>query len=102
MSEKHLGKDIGVSTLENIDPSEHIVYADDVSYGESGIRGLIGSPYVLGAAMLAALGGFSFGYGSLHLPVFNSVLYGALTQRLRRPRSDIPYLGHASIRRTIP
>lgn len=36
--------------------------ADDVSYGPNGFRGLISSPYVLGAAFLASLGGFSFGY----------------------------------------
>lgn len=34
----------------------------EVSYGESGIRGVVKSPYVFGAAFLASLGGFSFGY----------------------------------------
>ncbi|POR34925.1 Uncharacterized protein TPAR_04855 [Tolypocladium paradoxum] len=36
--------------------------ADSISYGRSGIRGIIASPYVFGAAFLASLGGFSFGY----------------------------------------
>ena len=36
--------------------------ADDVSYGSTGVRGLVSSPYVLAAAFLASLGGFSFGY----------------------------------------
>ena len=36
--------------------------AEQVSYGEIGIRRLFSSSYVLGAAFLASLGGFSFGY----------------------------------------
>ena len=35
---------------------------DSISYGQNGIRGLLASPYVVGAAFLASLGGFSFGY----------------------------------------
>ncbi|KAF2159837.1 hypothetical protein M409DRAFT_70735 [Zasmidium cellare ATCC 36951] len=35
---------------------------DDVTYGHNGIKGLLASPYVVGAAFLASLGGFSFGY----------------------------------------
>ncbi|KAK4501233.1 hypothetical protein PRZ48_007040 [Zasmidium cellare] len=35
---------------------------DDISYGQNGIKGLLASPYVVGAAFLASLGGFSFGY----------------------------------------
>jgi MFS family permease len=37
-------------------------FLPSVSYGESGIQGVISSPYVLGAAVLASLGGFSMGY----------------------------------------
>jgi hypothetical protein len=37
-----------------------LVLADDVAYGPDGIRGLLGSGYVFGAAFLASLGGFSF------------------------------------------
>lgn len=36
---------------------------ESLSYGRSGFRGLVEQPYVLGAAFLASLGGFSFGYG---------------------------------------
>ena len=36
--------------------------AEQVSYGPGGVRGLLGSPYVFGAAFLASLGGFSSGY----------------------------------------
>ncbi|KAN0093537.1 general substrate transporter [Hyaloscypha variabilis] len=35
---------------------------NELSYGESGLKGLLRSPYVFGAAFLASLGGFSFGY----------------------------------------
>ena len=38
--------------------SEPVTYDDD-----KGIRGLVHSPFVLGAALLASFGGFSFGYG---------------------------------------
>lgn len=34
-----------------------------LSYGDGGLRGLARSPYVLGAAALASMGGFAFGYG---------------------------------------
>lgn len=39
-----------------------------LDYGHNGIKGLIQSPYVLGAAFLASLGGFSFGYGQCIRP----------------------------------
>lgn len=39
--------------------SEPVTYDDD-----KGIRGLVHSPFVLGAALLASFGGFSFGYGT--------------------------------------
>ncbi|KAF6794976.1 High-affinity glucose transporter 11 [Colletotrichum sojae] len=35
---------------------------EDLSYGRTGVRGVIESPYVFGAALLASMGGFSFGY----------------------------------------
>lgn len=35
-----------------------------VKYDEEGIGGIIRSPYVFGAALLASFGGFSFGYGT--------------------------------------
>ena len=37
-------------------------FLEGVSYGPSGIRSLISSGYVFGAAVLASLGGFSMGY----------------------------------------
>ena len=45
--------------------------AEQVSYGPGGIRGLASSPYVLGAAFLASLGGFSFGYDQGVISVIN-------------------------------
>lgn len=35
---------------------------EQVAYGKTGVRGLISSPYIFGAALLASMGGFSFGY----------------------------------------
>ena len=45
--------------------------AEEVSYGSKGIRGLASSPYVFGAAFLASLGGFSFGYDQGVISVIN-------------------------------
>lgn len=45
--------------------------ADAVSYGPGGIRGLASNPYVFGAAFLASLGGFSFGYDQGVISVIN-------------------------------
>ncbi|KAF2090065.1 general substrate transporter [Saccharata proteae CBS 121410] len=45
--------------------------AEAVAYGPSGFRGIIGSPYVFGAAFLASLGGFSFGYDQGVISVIN-------------------------------
>lgn len=45
--------------------------ADDIAYGPSGLRGLTGSPYVLGAAFLASMGGFSFGYDQGVISIVN-------------------------------
>lgn len=42
--------------------------SETVSYGKEGIRGLISSPYIFGAALLASMGGFSFGYDQLRPP----------------------------------
>ncbi|ETS81139.1 hypothetical protein PFICI_06141 [Pestalotiopsis fici W106-1] len=44
---------------------------EDVSYGSSGVHGLLGSPYVTGAAALASLGGFSFGYDQGVISIIN-------------------------------
>lgn len=45
--------------------------AEEVSYGRSGLRGLIDSPFVFGAAFLASLGGFSFGYDQGVISIIN-------------------------------
>jgi hypothetical protein len=36
---------------------------DVIRYDDKGLSGILRSPYVFGAAALASLGGFSFGYG---------------------------------------
>lgn len=36
-----------------------------VEYDDQGIAGILRSPYVFGAAALASMGGFSFGYGTV-------------------------------------
>lgn len=36
----------------------------DITYDRNGIKGILRSPFVCGAAMLASFGGFSFGYGT--------------------------------------
>ena len=44
--------------LENGTPDQSV----EISYDNKGISGIIRSPYVFGAALLASFGGFSFGY----------------------------------------
>jgi hypothetical protein len=38
--------------------------ASDINYDSKRVRGILNSPYVCGAALLASFGGFSFGYGT--------------------------------------
>ncbi|KAF6827896.1 high-affinity glucose [Colletotrichum plurivorum] len=45
--------------------------AEEVSYGRGGFKGLLDSPYVGGAALLASLGGFSFGYDQGVISIIN-------------------------------
>ena len=40
-----------------------ILMYENLSYGQNGLGGILKSPYVFGAALLASMGGFSFGYG---------------------------------------
>ncbi|KAH6999631.1 general substrate transporter [Ilyonectria destructans] len=47
------------------------VMLQDISYGKDGISGIIGSGYVAGAAFLASLGGFSFGYDQGVISIIN-------------------------------
>lgn len=58
-----------IEQLDSVDLPEHI--AEHVSYGQRGLRGLVSSPYVFGAALLASLGGFSFGYDQGVISVIN-------------------------------
>jgi hypothetical protein len=48
-----------------------VLLAEHVSYGPNGIRGIASSPYVFGAAFLASLGGFSFGYDQGVISIIN-------------------------------
>lgn len=45
----------------------------DVAYGPSGMRGIISSPFVFGAAALASLGGFSMGYDQGVISIINEM-----------------------------
>lgn len=47
-------------SLNQQDPFDY----DKLHYGNTGLKGLASSPYVFGAAFLASMGGFSFGYGA--------------------------------------
>ncbi|KPM41999.1 hypothetical protein AK830_g4587 [Neonectria ditissima] len=57
-------------TVENVDIVLDDI-AQDVAYGPSGVAGLSQSPYVLAAAFLASLGGFSFGYDQGVISIIN-------------------------------
>jgi hypothetical protein len=49
------------------DPS----FVQSISYGCSGVKGLLSSKYVFGAAVLASLGGFSMGYDMGVISIIN-------------------------------
>jgi MFS family permease len=77
-----------VSRVENLDDNTVLdILGAEVAYGKNGLPGLISSPYVFGAAFLASLGGFSFGYdqGVISIinvmPQFHSVF----------PRTETPF-----------
>ena len=46
------------STVSDQDPFNY----EKLNYGNNGLSGILSSPYVFGAAFLASMGGFSFGY----------------------------------------
>ncbi|KAF5654855.1 quinate transporter [Fusarium sp. NRRL 25303] len=49
-----------------------VVFLDEeISYGKGGIRGVVQSPYIFGAAFLASMGGFSFGYDQGVISIVN-------------------------------
>jgi MFS family permease len=56
---------------ENISPANPEAWAESVSYGPRGVRGLFSNLYVFGAAFLASLGGFSFGYDQGVISIIN-------------------------------
>ncbi|KAF5966534.1 quinate transporter protein [Fusarium bulbicola] len=58
MSKESISK--SPSHVEETDPTPQAETA--IEYDSNGLSGIIRSPYVLGAATLASLGGFSFGY----------------------------------------
>ncbi|KAJ5368519.1 uncharacterized protein N7496_008279 [Penicillium cataractarum] len=64
-------KDIESSEHEHVSPADHEVWADSVAYGPGGMRGLFSNGYVFGAAFLASLGGFSFGYDQGVISIIN-------------------------------
>lgn len=43
---------------------DHHILEEELKYSQGGLKGIAQSPYVFGAALLASLGGFSFGYGN--------------------------------------
>ncbi|KAF5699772.1 quinate transport [Fusarium mundagurra] len=67
--------DLSVENVENLattasgSPVGHS--EEDISYGPGGIRGVVASPYIFGAAFLASMGGFSFGYDQGVISIVN-------------------------------
>ncbi|OAP61254.1 hypothetical protein AYL99_03455 [Fonsecaea erecta] len=49
---------------EYVELANHVLHAD-LTYDKEGIGGILRSPFVFGAALLASFGGFSFGYGEI-------------------------------------
>ena len=64
-------ENIKSSEHENISPANPEAWVDSVSYGPGGMRGLFSNVYVFGAAFLASLGGFSFGYDQGVISIIN-------------------------------
>lgn len=59
-------EDSAIVDMESLDDS-----LGQVSYGKTGISGLFESFYVFGAALLASMGGFSFGYDQGVISIIN-------------------------------
>lgn len=64
---QHIENDLDVVNTADLPQA----LAENVSYGPGGIKGIISSPYVFGAAFLASLGGFSFGYDQGVISIIN-------------------------------
>ncbi|KAK8185398.1 general substrate transporter [Phyllosticta capitalensis] len=74
LSDKEIKSNLetGTTHVERLPTSEIPDFVgEDVSYGPGGFRGIIASPFVCGAAFLASLGGFSFGYDQGVISVIN-------------------------------
>lgn len=68
------GDGFGIAEHEELSqksPSYPHATVEGTSYGPSGVRGLLSSGYVFGAAALASLGGFSFGYDQGVISIVN-------------------------------
>ena len=50
--------------LKKEEAGEYVI--EPVTYGYNGVKAWLRSPYVFGAALLASMGGFSYGYGKLY------------------------------------
>lgn len=62
----------GDSWIAEHDEGETVEITNEtLSYGPGGVKGLVDSSYVFGAAFLASLGGFSFGYDQGVISVIN-------------------------------
>lgn len=59
------------SRHEDVTPTSPEAWVGSISYGPGGIRGIISNTYVFGAAFLASLGGFSFGYDQGVISIIN-------------------------------
>ena len=53
--------------------------AEEVHYGKAGAKAFFSSPYVFGAALLASMGGFSYGYGTQRVNSLSPVIRLLLT-----------------------
>jgi hypothetical protein len=53
--------------LEDVRDAPQQPPQSSAQYDDEGPSGVFRSPYVLGAALLASLGGFSFGYGTSYV-----------------------------------
>ncbi|KAJ5966554.1 hypothetical protein N7481_013268 [Penicillium waksmanii] len=59
-----------VTAISTVEARDALGYSASV-YGPDGVRGLFSSGYVFGAAFLASLGGFSFGYDQGVISIIN-------------------------------